>query len=107
LEQNFKQLRNTCIQYNLQEACGVLTNYRQWIFTRYDMSKEIFKVVSSAENKLGGKIYRNYNQQSYFEVSEPFYLLSDLLEVKVSELEKIVNILKCVLSSNCTEKAEP
>ena len=38
LDQNFKQLRHVCIQNKLPECYGILTNHREWIFTKYNMN---------------------------------------------------------------------
>jgi hypothetical protein len=41
LEQHFKQLRYVCIDYSLPYCNGILTDYKDWYFTRCNFSREI------------------------------------------------------------------
>lgn len=41
IPQNFKQMRHHCINYNQQKVLGLVTNYKEWIFTSYSMVEEI------------------------------------------------------------------
>ena len=42
----FEYLRMLCLQYNLRELRGVLTNYQDWIFVSYNLEEEAQKVYS-------------------------------------------------------------
>lgn len=41
LDQHFKQLRYICIQHGLPFVNGVITDYKDWYFTRFSLSREI------------------------------------------------------------------
>ena len=56
LNQNFEQLRHICLNYRLPFCNGVLTNFRQWYFTRYNLSRE-FKPVDGKKIFQVSKIY--------------------------------------------------
>jgi len=40
LWQNFQQMRNTAIRYDVPEIHGLLTNYDEWRFSRYSLRQE-------------------------------------------------------------------
>ncbi len=41
LSQQIEQLRSICIADKKIQMVGLLTNFKDWIFTRYDMMEEI------------------------------------------------------------------
>ena len=63
LPQHFRQLRHICIKYSLPFCNGVLTNFHQWYFVRYNLSHEIRESSEQSHKKS-------------FEVSKPYSLFS-------------------------------
>lgn len=41
LSQQLTQLRAYCILSKLNSICGIMTNFKSWIFTRYDLKQEL------------------------------------------------------------------
>ena len=46
LPQLFDYLRRLCLNHRYTHLCGVLTNYKSWIFVRYDLTAEVEAVRS-------------------------------------------------------------
>jgi len=46
-------MRHVCIQQEgkVSQICGILTDYRGWYFTHYDMRVELINARMSAEGK--------------------------------------------------------
>jgi hypothetical protein len=42
LDQHFKQLRYICITHSLPFVNGVITDFKDWYFTRFDFNQEVF-----------------------------------------------------------------
>ena len=42
ISENFKQLRNFCLQKKIDHMYGISTNFGLWVFTKYSRSDEIF-----------------------------------------------------------------
>ena len=66
LTQQMKQLRSYCIKEKKDSMVGVITNSRDWIFTRYDMQAE-FKI---GEDRFKQQTDKNRNHE--FEYSTTF-----------------------------------
>lgn len=60
LDQHFRQLRYICIQHSLPFVNGVITDYKDWYFTRFSLSKEVQGV-----------------EEDLFELSEKFGVLQE------------------------------
>jgi hypothetical protein len=58
LEQSIKQLRTFCIHEKQDSMIGVITNFKDWIFTKYNLKAEM-------ENEEAD----NQNQEIVFEYS--------------------------------------
>jgi len=82
MHQNFKQLRNVCIKNSLPYCNGVLTNFKQWYFTRYSLSRE-FKPVEG---------------KSIFEASKKYIVVK---ENNVIDQEKLSNVVKILYWLTC------
>ena len=92
LNQNFEQLRHICLNYRLPFCNGVLTNFRQWYFTRYNLSRE-FKPVD------GKKI---------FQVSKIYTIMKDdeVDQKKLSDVLKILEMLPCFSATAFSSEIE-
>lgn len=67
---------------------GVLTNFKDWIFTKYSL-------LSEFENE----IVKHQEPQkliltSPFEVSQTLTILDDEFKIKIEELQKVIQILE-------------
>jgi hypothetical protein len=49
LNQQIKQLRSYCIMQKKDQMVGVITNSKDWIFTRYDMKAELNNIKGKLE----------------------------------------------------------
>ena len=63
LAQHCSKLRDLCIQRHLSSLFGVMTDYRTWIFMRYNLDREVEAVCSGCE------------APTVFEVTEPIIIL--------------------------------
>ena len=82
---------------------GILTNYREWVFTKFDFEAE-FKTkrnlnefknnnsLSAFNNKKSKSILTN--ELNPFEISQKFTIMNDSYELDIVELQKVVNILE-------------
>jgi len=64
LEQSIKQLRTFCIHEKQDSMIGVITNFKDWIFTKYNLKAEM-------ENEEAD----NQNQEIVFEYSETYTII--------------------------------
>ena len=65
-----------CIKFSLSSLNGIITDYKDWYFTRFDLSKEI-----------AGK-------ENLFELSDRIELINDVKLISKDNLAKIVNIIE-------------
>lgn len=75
LAQNLKQMRHICIQSNgaISEVFGILTNYRHWYFTYYNMETEIKNAMQRAMND--NETSTSQKMTCPFQVSSPINIL--------------------------------
>lgn len=66
-----------CIKFSLSSLNGIITDYKDWYFTRFDLSKEI----------AGYK-------ENLFELSERIDLTNRAKSIDKTKLAKIVNIIE-------------
>lgn len=60
---------------------GVLTNYKEWIFTKYNFQKEVENVVfENNQTKLSDAQRSTHHA---FEISEKFTIMNDRFEIDV------------------------
>ena len=64
ISENFKQLRNFCLQRKKLEMTGIATNFGMWIFTKYSKTDEML------------------NKKTPFMVSDPIEIM-DLKDSKI------------------------
>lgn len=43
-------MRSFCIENNIRTVYGIMTNFKEWIFTRYDLVSEAAKIIDIKEN---------------------------------------------------------
>ncbi len=86
-------MRHYCILKELKQVYGLVTNFKQWVFTSYNLLKE----ANLEKTKYGYEI-----PASAFEVSHTIEILDDNLLIIPEELEKIVYILRWLTKEiNC------
>ena len=47
IQQNFLQMRNYCIESNIRQIFGIMTNFQEWIFTYYDLVSEGTQILKN------------------------------------------------------------
>eukprot|EP00347_Sterkiella_histriomuscorum_P010265 403376960 len=95
LHQNFMQLRHHCIQHRQMKMLGILTNYKEWVFTKYSFEVEFQNSLNSMGS--GGDFMsqiKSSDQKNPFEVSQKFTLMNENFELDVIQLQRIVNVLE-------------
>ena len=81
ISENFKQLRNYCLQFKVMQMWGISTNFGLWVFTKYSKKDEMLK------------------NQNPFQLTESIELM-DLTSYKIKEeeLQKLVLLLDMLAS---------
>ena len=49
-------MRAACLEHQMSQICGILTNYQDWIFVKYDLFEEIENKIGSPQFQVYGKI---------------------------------------------------
>jgi long-subunit acyl-CoA synthetase (AMP-forming) len=62
---------------------GVMTNFKEWIFTKYSLKKEIMKDINQSKETLNP-----------FEMSKTFTILDDNFDIIPDQLTNVVIILE-------------
>lgn len=100
MHQNFKQLRNICIQYSLPFCNGILTNGLSWYFLRYSLSRELKPVD-------GEQVFQQSNEYKVVASVKSGAVDVDykINEAKLAEVDKIIEMLTvfCSTASNPEE----
>ena len=80
LKQQIQQLRTYCIKEKKDQMVGVITNSKDWIFTRYDMKAEVEAAKFGFE-----KDKKRFEYSQKFEI---FHLdkRTNSIEIKYTEL---------------------
>lgn len=86
---NFRLLRNYCMKYHKANIFGIITNFKEWSFTRYSLHKELVQV----QRMLAEKSYWDY---SPFSMSESYHLMesSENSIIDTQALAKILAIIE-------------
>lgn len=67
---------------------GILTNYKEWVFTKYNFETEVNNAIVSKVHKC------ILNERNPFEISQKFTIMNDNFELDIAELQKVVNVLE-------------
>lgn len=43
-------MRTYCLEDKRQEVYGIMTNFKEWIFTKYSLNKEVSDIHRGAKN---------------------------------------------------------
>ena len=81
---------------------GVLTNYKQWYFTRCNYKQEIANKLSDLEKGLCERL-RNRNM---FEISQEFTLLNQNKDIKTSVLGNLTKIFEWLVVAHAQVESE-
>jgi hypothetical protein len=73
------------------ETLGILTNYKEWYFTKYSVLDE-FKNVKKYHN--GPILINNPPKPTHFEVSKVYKLCDDKYCIDEVQLSAIINIIQ-------------
>ena len=95
MHQNFKQLRNICIQYVLPFCNGIFTNGLSWYFTRYSMSRDLKPVEGERVFQQSGE-YKVVTDQKCEGGFDSEYKIN---EEKLAEVVKIIEMLTVFCST--------
>ena len=87
MPQLFRYLRHLAVVHRLQTVYGVLTDYRQWFFVRFDLTAELEAAIN------GDGISR------CFEVSRCYELLDQDFNVKEDVLGEVIHHIQWLIMS--------
>ena len=74
---------------------GVLTNFKEWYFTKFNFLSEAHNKVSMQDRPQHAEQHpRLFDHRNAFEVSQKFEILNDDNRLMESELQKVVKILE-------------
>ena len=80
-------LRRLCLDYNYSSLCGALTNYKTWIFVKYDLMGEVAGVHRKDANEVA----------AHFEVCREITLLDERLKPRSTDFTaKLAHILEAI-----------
>ena len=87
MPQLFDYLRVICLKERYTQLCGVLTNYKSWIFARYDLTTEVNAVRS-------GEIRPDDPVAARFEVCAEMTILDKSNEMVLeTELARVIRTI--------------
>jgi hypothetical protein len=79
-------MRSFCIENNIRTVYGIMTNFKEWIFTRYDLVSEAAKIIDIKEN-----------DKNPFEMSKVIKIV-DNETINMDELFKLIKIIQFLSS---------
>ena len=85
LPQLYDYLRRLCLEHRYPHLCGVLTNYKSWIFVKFDLMKEVVAVHD--------ELIHGDQVAAHFEVCQEITILDDLHKLKPHKLAKVIDII--------------
>ncbi len=93
LPQIYDYLRRLCLEHRYPHLCGVLTNYKSWIFVKFDLMKEVEAVKKD--------LIRHDEIAAHFEVCAEVTILDEIQRLQQEKLVKVIDItyLSCNLES--------
>lgn len=114
LPQNFKQMRYYSIKHRAMSAIGLVTNFKEFVFTSYSMKNEIDATLKQCqEGSKKPQMQQIYDQmkdqnmreemnkqteqvkyENSFEMSQSYRILDDTLHIDQDQLESVIQILK-------------
>ena len=88
LPQLYDYLRRLCLEHRYRHLCGVLTNYRTWIFVKYDFEREIETVQNFKSSAAGpGQVVAR------FEVCTEMVILDAVFQLLPAGLERVLDTI--------------
>eukprot|EP00347_Sterkiella_histriomuscorum_P022612 403337826 len=106
IQQNLNQLRHFCIQSGQSQVYGIVTNFKEWYFTKFDLLKEIVSVISQNNQRNSQQQKQNANNQNKkfqqgvhepFEISQKIQLMGideGIEKLNRLELAKVIQIIQ-------------
>ena len=85
LPQLFDYLRRLCLEHRYSHLFGVLTNYKSWIFVKFDLTAEVIAVRD--------RQVRHDEVAARFEVSPEVKIFEDLQQLQTNNLAKVIEII--------------
>lgn len=81
-------MRNYCIETNIRQTYGIMTNFKEWIFTRYNLASEGAKIIE--KNEGGSNVSSHINP---FEMSQVFRVVKND-KINSEELYKVIKMIQ-------------
>jgi predicted XRE-type DNA-binding protein len=88
-------MRSYCIETNIRSVYGIMTNFKEWIFTRYNLVSEAAKIIDIQSSRDNRMIKPHINP---YEMSKVIKLIDSNNRINMDQLYKLIKIIQFLYS---------